>query len=86
VLIMAEPRFHLVMVPFLAVFAVQGAGILYGARTTPGTRSKTARWLLVVTVAIIVLLLVNWAYELNVDMEKLRLLFSSGGNLARFTY
>lgn len=86
VVIMAEPRFHLAMVPFLAVFAVQGAGILYRARTTLDTSSKTTRWSLVVTLAIVALLLLNWVYELNVDMEKLRLLFSPGGNLARFTY
>ena len=36
--------------------------------------------------AVVALLLLNWSYELNVDMEKLRLLFSPGGNLARFTY
>jgi 4-amino-4-deoxy-L-arabinose transferase-like glycosyltransferase len=86
VLIMAEPRFHLAMVPFLAVFAVQGAGILSRARATLGTRSRTTRWLLVVTVGIVALLLLNWVYELNVGTEKLRLLFSPGGNLARFTY
>jgi 4-amino-4-deoxy-L-arabinose transferase-like glycosyltransferase len=86
VLIMAEPRFHLAMVPFLAVFAVRGARILSRARATVDTSSKTTRWRLVVTVLIVALLLVNWVYELNVDMEKLRLLFSPGGNLARFTY
>jgi hypothetical protein len=90
VLIMAEARFHLVMVPLLAVFAVQG--VLAVSRTPrplnatdPELRRATRRRV-TLSVLIIVLLLVNWAYELNTDMDKLRILFAPGGNLARFTY
>lgn len=90
VLIMAEARFHLVMVPLLAVFAAQG--VLALSRTPrdlnaadPKLRRATRRRA-TLSVLIIVLLLVNWAYELNTDMDKLRILFAPGGNLARFTY
>jgi 4-amino-4-deoxy-L-arabinose transferase-like glycosyltransferase len=90
VLIMAEPRFHLVMVPFLAVFAAQGVRALRSAsgdlRDSDAVVRRNARWGLALTAALIALLLVNWAYELNVDLDKLRLLFSPGGNTARFTY
>jgi 4-amino-4-deoxy-L-arabinose transferase-like glycosyltransferase len=90
VLIMAEPRFHLVMVPFLAIFAVQGVGALHNAGSnlgaTEGAVRRNAQWGLLLTVILVGLLLLNWAYELNVDLEKLRLLFSPGGNTARFTY
>jgi hypothetical protein len=41
---------------------------------------------LAVCVAVAALLVLNWVYELNVDMEKLRVMFAPGGNVARFTY
>ncbi len=90
VLIMAEPRFHLAMVPFLAIFATQGIRALRSAsdnlHSSESAARQHARWGLLLTAALVALLLLNWAYELNVDAEKLRLLFSSGGNTARFTY
>jgi len=90
VLIMAEPRFHLALVPLLAVFAAQGGAALARARehlrsSDEGLRRST-RWRLTLALLVIALLLANWAYELSVDLDKLRLLFSPGGNLARFTY
>ncbi|HJX39415.1 MAG TPA: glycosyltransferase family 39 protein [Anaerolineae bacterium] len=90
VLTMAEPRFHLVMVPFLGIFAAQGAVLLrrmkrdYHAGAVQERRS--VRWMVALIVLLVILLLVNWAYELHVDMEKLRILFAAGGNTARFTY
>ena len=83
-LIMAEPRFHLVLVPFLAIFAVQGARTLPQAREITARRDR--RWRLMWCLLVIALLMLNWMYELNVDMDKLRLLFSPGGNMASFTY
>jgi 4-amino-4-deoxy-L-arabinose transferase-like glycosyltransferase len=90
ILIMAEPRFHLVLVPFLAIFAVQGARILPRVRGQLQARDvaarRNARWRLIWCLLVMALLVLNWVYELNVDMEKLRLVFSPGGNMARFTY
>jgi len=83
-LIMAEPRFHLVLVPFLTIFAVQGAIALHRARDLAVRRDW--RWRLMWCLLVMTLLVLNWAYELHVDMDKLRLIFSPGGNLARFTY
>jgi hypothetical protein len=89
-LIMAEPRFHLVMVPFLAVFAVEGVRSLSRVASDfnsndQGLRRET-RWRVALSLLIVAALLLNWAYELDTDLGKLRLLFSPGGNLARFTY
>ncbi len=84
VLIMAEPRFHLVLVPFLAIFAVQGAmTLLRGRHLIAG---QDARWRLTLCMLVMALLVLNWMYELNVDVDKLGLIFSPGGNIARFTY
>ena len=90
VLIMTEARFHLVMVPLLSVFAVQGVLAVSRAlgdlnAADPELRRATRRRV-TLSVLIIVLLLVNWAYELNTGMDKLGILFAPGGNLARFTY
>jgi len=89
-LVMAEPRFHLVLVPFLTAFAAQGARALPQVRDKLRARDLAVRrdarsrfgWCLVV----MALLVLNWVYELNVDMDKLRVIFSPGGNLARFNY
>ncbi len=83
-LIMAEPRFHLVLVPFLTIFAVQGAITLRQVRDVSVRRDGRRR--LLCCTLVIALLVLNWVYELNVDMDKLRLIFSPGGNMARFTY
>jgi hypothetical protein len=83
-LIMAEPRFHLVLVPFLTIFAVQGAMTLSQVRDVAIRRD--AGWRLICCLLVMALLVLNWVYELNADMDKLRLIFSPGGNMARFTY
>lgn len=83
-LIMAEPRFHLVLVPFLIIFAVQGAMTLPQIRDVAIRRD--AGWRLICCLLVMALLVLNWVYELNADMDKLRLIFSAGGNMAGFTY
>ena len=84
VVIMSEPRFHLVLVPFLTIFAIQGARTLPRAREVIG--QPGARWRLALCAAALSLVVLNWVYELNIDMDKLRVMFSPGGNTARFTY
>jgi 4-amino-4-deoxy-L-arabinose transferase-like glycosyltransferase len=90
VAIMAEPRFHLVMVPMLAVFAAHGATIWSRVKSdfnsADGQLRKATRRRVAFVTVIVALLVVNWSYELISDFGKLELLFSPGGNLARFTY
>jgi 4-amino-4-deoxy-L-arabinose transferase-like glycosyltransferase len=89
-LTMAEPRFHLVMVPFLAMFSAEGVVLLRRSRRDWMAADREARqriiWRVAVILVLIALLLVNWAYDLRVDADKLNLLFSPGGSTARFTY
>ena len=85
-LIIAEDRFHLTTVPFLAIFAAQC--------WTGGRKSFRERWegakagkvVLILASAAILLLLANWGYELWRDSDKLALLFGSNGNQAYFSY
>ncbi len=89
-LIMAEPRFHLALVPFLSIFAVQGAVTIPRVRrrlqASDATVRRAAGWRLAWCLLAMGLLVLNWAYELHVDMDKLGMIFSAGGNTARFTY
>jgi len=83
-LILAEPRFHLTLVPFLAVYAAYGWGQrqkVLTALTLHGRWWKLAAGLLVVG-----LLLFNWGFELWQDADKLRLLFGPEGNKTYFSY
>lgn len=89
-LIMAEPRFHLALVPFLSIFAAQGimrvCRLAADLWTGDVRERRIATWQLALCLLLMGLLVFNWIYELNVDMNKLRIVFSPGGNLARFTY
>lgn len=86
VLLLGEDRFHLAIVPFLAIAAAQ----LWAA----GWRSLPARWresecgrLAVALACFAVLsLLLNWGLELYRDADKLALLFGPHGNTTHFTY
>jgi 4-amino-4-deoxy-L-arabinose transferase-like glycosyltransferase len=81
VLIIAETRFHLVLVPFLAVLAARGVAVL-----SRRTEAETARWRIGLAALLIGLLLGNWGYEFYTDMPKLALLLSPGGHMLRLPY
>ncbi len=82
--ILAEERFHMVLIPFLAVFAaaaiLRRREILALLRAPLGWR----RWLLPAVVSI--LLLVNWGYDLRSDSAHIAALFGPGGNETYFPY
>jgi hypothetical protein len=86
VFILAEDRFHLVLVPFLAILAAQF--------WTGGFRSLTVRWnestvgkILVITgILLAVLLLANWGWELTRDADKITQLLGPTGNQSYFSY
>lgn len=85
-LILAEDRFHLALVPFLAILA---AHLWCG-----GWRELVERWLsrdggrIQVSLAVVAagLLLVNWALELARDAGRMAALLAPGGNQTYFPY
>jgi 4-amino-4-deoxy-L-arabinose transferase-like glycosyltransferase len=83
-LILAEERFHMTLIPFLAVLAasaiVRRREIFASLRAPLGWR----RWVLPALVTI--LLLANWGYELWSDSVRLSALFGPGGNETYFPY
>jgi 4-amino-4-deoxy-L-arabinose transferase-like glycosyltransferase len=83
-LILADDRLHMTLIPIFAVLAAAAWSrrreILASFRSPLGWRT----WLL--PAAVTALLLFNWGYELCADSEKLRALFGPGGNETYFPY
>jgi len=81
-LLIAEPRFHLTLVPVLAVFA--GNAIMH----LPELKQKisASRLKSILALALIIFLFLNWGLALTKDAEALKLLFGPDGYRAGFSY
>jgi 4-amino-4-deoxy-L-arabinose transferase-like glycosyltransferase len=83
-LILAEERFHMTLIPMFAVFAAAAVlrrrEILASFRASSGWRT----WL--IPAIITILLLFNWGYELRLDSSHLAALLGPGGNETYFPY
>ena len=85
VMILGEDRFHLTLVPFMALFAgLFWDGGLTAVRTRLQTRAGQIAVALAVTVS--VLLLLNWGLELARDADVLSRLLGPAGNQTYFPY
>jgi type IV secretory pathway TrbL component len=86
VLLLAEDRFHLTVIPFIAILAARcWEGGVRELRQMFYTSSK-GRWLVIIASVAVLLLFFNWGRELALDYDKLILLFSSVGNTTGFPY
>lgn len=85
-LVMAEERFHLVMVPLLAALAARGLshGKELLARIRQGDPGARRRVLL--AAALMALLLLGWGHELIANSDRLAMLFGPDGATAHFDY
>ena len=86
VLILSEDRFHLVLVPYLAIFA---AYAWTSSRVTLVMRwreSFTGKMAVCFGILAVTLLLVNWCFELSRDADKIAALLAPGGNQTYFPY
>jgi hypothetical protein len=86
VLVMAEERFHLALVPLLAALASRGWSqgkelIERGRQGDPG-----ARRLMFAAGIVMALLLLGWSLELAANAGKLAVLFGPEGASAHFNY
>ena len=85
-LIIAEDRFHLTAIPFLAILAAQ---FWTGGCSSIQKRwadSKVGKVALIMALVAILLLLANWGFELWRDADKLAILFGPNGNQTYFSY
>ena len=86
VFILSEDRFHLMLVPFMAILAAQiwtGGFPALAVRWKESPQAKLAIALAVIAVA---LLLLNWGLELFRDADKLVQFFGPNGNHSGFSY
>ena len=86
ILLLAEDRFHLAILPFIAILAARcWEG---GVRELKQIYSATSKgkWLIIVASIAVFLLFFNWGRELILDYDKLVLLFGPTGNRAGFPY
>jgi 4-amino-4-deoxy-L-arabinose transferase-like glycosyltransferase len=82
VLLLSEDRFHLAVVPVLAVFAAHA----WSSRRQLWTRARSERPRLVLVLVLAALLCLNWGLELSRDADKLIVLFGANGNQSYFPY
>ncbi|MGA2504853.1 MAG: hypothetical protein ABSG01_12255 [Anaerolineales bacterium] len=85
-LIIAEDRLHLAIVPLLAILAAQ---FWSGNRSTIRglwLKSMSGKISLILASVAILLFLLNWGIELWFDADKLALLFGPNGNHTYFSY
>jgi hypothetical protein len=83
--ILGEDRFHLTIVPFLAILA---SSFWIRSRSAVRERFQTRSGRIGISLAIVTILLLsaNWVLELLRDSEKLAVLFGPNGNISHFSY
>jgi hypothetical protein len=86
VFILSEDRFHLALVPYIAILAAQF--------WTNGIETLSARWresqtgkiLVIISFLCVFLLFINWGLELTRDWDKIMQLLGPNGNESYFPY
>ncbi len=86
VFILSEDRFHLALVPFIAILAAQFWVNGFGALSARWQASTVGRILVVIGVICVILLLTNWGLELIRDWDKITQLLGPNGNESYFSY
>jgi hypothetical protein len=86
VLILSEDRFHLALVPYIAILATQFWNGGFGSLSVRGRESQKGKILVMFGCLCVILLLTNWAFELIRDWDKIAQLLGPGGNQSYFPY
>jgi hypothetical protein len=86
ILIMSEDRFHLAIIPLLAVGAARFWSRGWAAVRERWRGSQGGRVAISLAGLAILLLCLNWTLEIARDWDKLALLFGPSGNMTHFTY
>jgi hypothetical protein len=85
-LIIAEDRFHLTLLPLLAILAAKSWTVGWQPICQQWKDSRAGKLGLIIVFSVILLLFANWGIELLRDSDKLALLFSANGNRTYFSY
>ena len=86
VFILSEDRFHLAIVPFFSILAAQFWVNGFQGIAARWHESRQAKFFVLFGVAIALLLIFNWGWELTRDWDKIVQLLGPNGNQAYFPY
>jgi len=86
VLILSEDRFHLALVPYLAILAAQVWVNGLAPFKIRWNESNLGKVFVVIAVSCVFLLLINWSFELTRDADKISQLLGPSGNQTYFPY
>ncbi len=86
VLILAEDRFHLALVPYIAILAAQVWVNGIAPLRVRWYESWQGKSIVILAVLAIILLVVNWEVELIRDADKISQLLGPNGNQSHFPY
>lgn len=86
VLILSEDRFHLILVPFMAILAAQFWTNGFTGLATRWRESRQAKLIIFLSLIAVALLVLNWGLELSREADKLVQLFGPDGNHSYFPY
>jgi hypothetical protein len=85
-LVMAEERFHLALVPLLAALGAAGLTQLPGLRQRLAAQPRPTRLALALAGGLIGLACLNWGLELVNHASELAILLGPNGSSAHFNY
>ncbi|MEW6086554.1 MAG: hypothetical protein AB1607_18360 [Chloroflexota bacterium] len=86
VFILSEDRFHLALVPYIAILAAQFWTHGFDALSARWRESRTGKLLAVLSILFAALLVINWGAELVRDWDKIMQLLGPNGNQSYFPY
>jgi hypothetical protein len=85
-LIMAEERFHLALIPVVGALAARGLGLIPEIRAGLRENRWRAKAVVAGTILLVSLAMMNWGFELARNAGRLAILFGPGGASAHFDY
>jgi 4-amino-4-deoxy-L-arabinose transferase-like glycosyltransferase len=86
VLILSEDRFHLALVPYLAILAAEVWVNGLAPLRFRWYESMKGQWVTVIALLTVFLLVINWNFELRRDSAKIGQLLGPNGNQSYFPY
>ena len=84
--IISEERFHLTLVPIIAILAARAWTGGWQSLTQRWNESRLGKLAVILAVCIAVLLLLSWGLELAHEADKIAALLGSNGNHTYFPY
>jgi hypothetical protein len=85
-LILSEDRFHLALIPYIAILAAQVWVNGFAPLRVRWDESRTGKFIVALAVFAVFLLVLNWNFELLRDSAKITQLLGPNGNQSYFPY